>query len=87
VPGSIAAVPAWAWLSAAARRGYVASTTLLGPRLGAAVLLVLTLAGQMVSAVLVDHYGWIGFPRNPVSWERTLGIVLVLAGAWLTMRR
>jgi len=86
-PGSVAAVPVWAWLGGLLGAGYVAGTIVLGPRLGAAALLALTLVGQLATALLVDHYGWIGFPRNPVSWDRTLGIALLLAGAWLVMRR
>ena len=38
-PGSVANVPAWAWLGGLLGAAYVASVTLLGPRLGAMVLL------------------------------------------------
>jgi transporter family-2 protein len=86
-PGSIATVPGWTWLGGLLGAAYVASTTVLGARLGAAAFLALLLAGQMVAAVLVDHYGVIGFPRHPVSWERLVGVALLLLGVWLIMRR
>jgi transporter family-2 protein len=86
-PGSAATVPAWAWFGGLLGAAYVASTTVLGPRLGAATLLALTLAGQMLAALFVDHYGVIGFPQSPVTPARLLGATLLVAGVLLIMRR
>jgi transporter family-2 protein len=86
-PGSTAAVPAWAWFGGLLGAAYVASTTVLGPRLGAAALLALTLGGQMVAALIVDHYGIIGFPQSPVTPSRLIGAALLVAGVLLLMRR
>ena len=86
-PGSAAAVPAWAWFGGLLGAAYVASTTVLGPRLGAAPLLALTLAGQMAAALAVDHYGVIGFPQSPLTASRLLGAALLVAGVLLIMRR
>ena len=87
VPGSVAAVPAWAWFGGLLGAAYVAATTVLGPQLGAAALLALTLAGQMVAALIVDHYGVIGFPQSPVTPARLAGVALLVAGVLLIMRR
>jgi len=87
VPGSAAVVPAWAWLGGLLGALYVASTTVLGPRLGAAALLAFTLAGQMLAALLVDHYGIIGFPQSSITPSRLLGAALLVAGVLLIMRR
>jgi transporter family-2 protein len=86
-PGATSAVPAWAWFGGLLGALYVASTTVLGPRLGAAALLALTLAGQMLAALIVDHYGIIGFPQSPVTPSRLLGAALLVAGVLLIMRR
>lgn len=86
-PGSTAAVPAWAWFGGLLGAAYVASTTVLGPRLGAAALLALTLGGQMVAALIVDHYGVIGFPQSPITPSRLVGAALLVAGVLLIMRR
>jgi transporter family-2 protein len=87
IPGSTAAVPAWAWFGGLLGAAYVAATTVLGPRLGAAALLALTLAGQMVAALVVDHYGVIGFQESPVTPARLAGAALLVAGVMLIMRR
>jgi transporter family-2 protein len=86
-PGSAATVPAWAWFGGLLGAAYVASTTVLGPRLGAATLLALTLAGQMAAALAVDHYGVIGFPQSPLTASRLVGAALLVAGVLLIMRR
>lgn len=86
-PGSAPAVPAWAWFGGLLGALYVAATTVLGPRLGAAALLALTLAGQMLAALIVDHYGIIGFPQSPVTMPRLVGVALLVAGVLLIMRR
>lgn len=87
VPGSTAVVPAWAWLGGLLGAVYVASATVLGPRLGATALLALTLAGQMVAALVVDQYGVIGFPQSAATPARLIGAVLLVAGALLIIRR
>lgn len=87
VPGSVAAVPAWAWFGGLLGATYVAATTVLGPKLGAASFLALTLAGQMVAALLVDHYGVIGFPQSPLTPTRLVGTALLVVGVLLIMRR
>ena len=87
VPGSVTAVPAWAWFGGLLGATYVAATTVLGPKLGAASFLALTLAGQMFAALLVDHYGVIGFPQSPLTPTRLLGTALLVAGVLLIMRR
>ena len=87
VPGSTATVPARAWFGGLLGALYVASTTVLGPRLGAAALLALTLSGQMLAALIIDHYGIIGFPQSTITPSRLLGAALLVAGVLLIMRR
>lgn len=86
-PGSVASIPGWAWFGGLLGALYVASTTVLGPRLGAAALLALTLAGQMLASLAVDHYGVMGFPQNTVTPSRLLGAALLVVGALLIVRR
>jgi transporter family-2 protein len=80
-------VPAWAWLGGLLGASYVFAVTLLGPRLGAVALVALVLAGQLGAALLLDHYGALGFPRVEVTLSRLLGALLLVAGALLIVRR
>jgi transporter family-2 protein len=86
-PASMASVPGWAWSAGLLGAAYVAATTVLGPRLGAATLLALTLVGQLSAAVVVDHFGIVGFPQHTFGWPRAVGIALLLAGTLLIVRR
>jgi len=56
------------------------------PRIGAATLLGVSVAGQMLVSLLLDHYGLIGYPVHPVSAWRIVGAALLLAGVWLIQR-
>lgn len=86
-PGSAATVPAWAWFGGLLGAVYVAAYIVLVPRLGAVTLIALTIAGQMIAALAVDHFGIIGFPQSPVTPARLLGVALLVAGVLLITRR
>ena len=86
-PGSFGQVPGWAWFGGLLGAAYVASVTVLGPRLGAMALVSLALAGQLGAALIVDRYGVLGFPQVPITPVRLLGAALLLVGALLVMRR
>ena len=62
---------------------YVVSAILLAPRLGAGVLVALVVAGQIFSALLLDHYGLVGFPEQGLTLGRAVGAVLLVAGVVL----
>jgi bacterial/archaeal transporter family-2 protein len=86
-PGSIGQVPAWAWFGGLLGAAYVASVTVLGPRLGGVALLALVLAGQLGAALIADQFGVLGFPRLPITPTRLLGAALLVVGALLVVRR
>ena len=65
---------------------YVTVATLAGPRIGALLLLSLTVAGQMVASIVVDHYGLLGFPQQPATLLRLLGVAFLVAGIVLVSR-
>jgi transporter family-2 protein len=82
----LAAVPAWAWLGGFLGAFYVAVATLVGPRIGAAALLALTVLGQLLASLLVDQFGWLGFPTQPISLTKLAGVALLLGGVGLIVR-
>ncbi len=75
--------PGWLWIGGVIGALYVASAAALTPRLGAAGFLVCVVAGQMVAAVLADHYGLMGLTPKAMDWQRWAGVALVLGGVWL----
>lgn len=85
VPAALGKVPWWAWLGGVIGALFVASATLLVPRLGAASLICLVVAGQLVGSVALDHFGVL-HARQPVDGLRVLGLLLVIGGALLVVR-
>jgi transporter family-2 protein len=84
---ALASVPLWAWFGGLFGAFYVAISTIVATEVGAASLLALALLGQLAMALVVDHFGWLGLPVNPISWTRLAGVGLLLAGVWLVTRR
>lgn len=74
------------WVGGLLGAFFVASLIILTPRLGIALTLGLTIAGQMVFALIMDHYGWLGTPVIAITWPRVLGVVLIIAGVWLVQK-
>ena len=81
-----ASVPLWAWFGGLFGAFYVAISTIVASELGAASLLALALMGQLAMALVVDHYGWLGLPVNPITWTRLAGVALLAGGVWLVTR-
>ncbi|MDI5789228.1 DMT family transporter [Bacillus licheniformis] len=40
----------------------------------------LALSGQMIIALVIDHFGWFGIPKHRLNVQRILGIVLMITG-------
>jgi bacterial/archaeal transporter family-2 protein len=82
----LSAVPVWAWFGGIFGAFYVASSTVVAAEVGTASLLALALAGQLATALVVDHYGWLGLPEHPITWVRIAGVGFLGIGVWLIAR-
>jgi bacterial/archaeal transporter family-2 protein len=80
------AAPWWVWVGGLLGANYIVIAILLVPRIGAATLLAVSVAGQMVVSLLLDHHGLIGYPVHPLSPWRIVGAGLLLAGVGLIQR-
>jgi bacterial/archaeal transporter family-2 protein len=78
--GRALAGPWWLWLGGVLGALYLASATAVTPKLGAGGFLVWVVAGQMITALAVDHFGLMGLEPKPASLWRIVGIALILAG-------
>jgi transporter family-2 protein len=62
---------------------YIAISILLLPRLGAATVIALIVAGQMIGSLAFDHFGLLGVPVHPLNMFRLAGAALLVVGAIL----
>lgn len=56
------------------------------PRAGVGVTTALLILAQMGIGLLIDHYGWLGVPANPINVTRLLGAGAILLGAFLVTK-
>lgn len=67
---------------------FVVTVTLISvAQIGAGNMFVLVVAGQLITAVLMDHFGLLGMKHNPVSLQKLIGIVLLVGGAYLVNKK
>ena len=73
----------WMWIGGCLGTLYVWSTIFATPRIGAALALALTIAGQMIAALFLDHFGAIGLTKYAANPTRIAGVVFVVLGVSL----
>ena len=54
-------------------------------RAGAVGATTAIIVGQIGTAALIDHLGWLGIARIPFSPLKLLGIALLAVGAWILL--
>jgi transporter family-2 protein len=47
---------------------------------------VMLLTGQILSAMLLSHFGWLGSPVAPVTLSNIMGALLMIGGVYLATR-
>ncbi len=73
----------WAWGGGVFGALYIGISILLIPRLGTAAFVGFLVAGQMLCSLILDRYGLLGVPPQPLDWLRIAGAVLLVAGVIL----
>lgn len=71
--GVAGVVITWTVAAAVTRLGMVNATTGI-------------LVAQIVTAAVLDHFGWLGLERLPFTFSRGVGALLLVMGAWLLIR-
>lgn len=59
---------------------YIGSITYASPRIGLGNAIFLVLVGQLISAAIIDHYGWFASMQSPITERRFIGLALMVAG-------
>lgn len=83
IVASLAAIPAqpwWSLLGGLLGAGALLSYVVLAPKIGLSALLGLAIAGQIISSLLIDHFGLMGASERPVSLGKLAGSMVMLAG-------
>jgi transporter family-2 protein len=80
---AFAEVPWWAWLGGVLGGLYVLTVIFLAEKLGAAIFTGLTVTAGIITSVLLDHYGLVGFKQHTAGLWRVAGCLLMIGGLTL----
>ena len=56
------------------------------PQIGAGPMTMMLLGGQILSAMMLSHFGWLGSPVQPLTLTNALGALVMLGGIFLATR-
>ncbi|GAB6139107.1 DMT family transporter [Halanaerobaculum tunisiense] len=73
----------WMWLGGLFGALYIFTTTFISPKIGFANMFSLVIAGQMILAMLLDHFGILRNTIHTINPLRILGIILLIIGVYL----
>ena len=80
------ALPPAAWLGGLYGAVFVVASAYAVPRLGVATTIVLMVAGQMMLSLILDHFGFMGVPKQPITLTRLAGVAMLIGGVLLVRR-
>jgi transporter family-2 protein len=80
-------VPLYQYLGGLLGVCFVSIAIVSAPVIGAAPMFALIIGGQLLAALCFDHFGLIGFKTNPISLIKVVGILMVIAGAYLIIKK
>ena len=65
---------------------YVFTALIVVKTIGAGGVAAATITGQLTLSIVLDRLGVLGLEETPITWERMLGVALLLAGTYLIVR-
>jgi transporter family-2 protein len=81
--GGIRNVSWWHLLGGLIGAVFVTATLIAAPQIGVTRMVIATLAGQMIAALLIDRFGWLGITPKPIELTRVAGVVLLIVSVLL----
>lgn len=85
--GDVVRQPVWLWTGGALSVLIIVAITVAPPRIGLAATIGTIIALNLGVAALIDRFGWFGYDRIALGWARIAGLVLLGAGAALTLSK
>ena len=85
--GNVGRAPWWALIGGLLGAVYVSVALVVVRTLGAAGLTAVVITGQLAVSVVIDRFGLLGVARQQVSAQRVIGLVLLVAGVVLVVRK
>jgi transporter family-2 protein len=84
---SFNSLPKWAWLGGVCAAYYLIASLVALPKLGAASVFSLVIAGQVFTAIILDATGAFAVSQIPLTSTRLIGAAFLLIGVILIQKR
>lgn len=75
--------PAYSYVGGLIVATYVLVITYLAPRMGVGNAICFVVTGQILMAVLIDHFAWLGATASPIDLRRCGGVILMIFGLFM----
>ena len=83
VTAGLGGAPWWVWTGGAFGATFIVVTIVLTAKIGATLTLASIIVGQLMAALVVDHYGLFGGTVVRLSPTRVIGVALLVLGVTL----
>jgi transporter family-2 protein len=83
-PGRTA--PWYIWLGGFLGAVFLGYITWVNQRQGVALTFILVVCGQILMAMLLDHFGWLGTAQRSITPVQLAGVALILGGIFLVRK-
>ena len=84
--GDVTGVPWYLLLGGVLGAAYVFSALVTVSSIGAGGVAAATITGQLTFSLILDRVGFLGLEATPITLDRILGVLLLLAGTFLIVR-
>jgi transporter family-2 protein len=71
------------WLGGVIIAMNILTFSIVPQKIGVGNTIIFFIAGQIISSVLIEQYGWLHYAAHPVNWARVAGISLLVTGVVL----
>ena len=84
---NLLSMPWYLWIGGFLGVYAISISVFTAPKLGFLTFSGLIIFGQIVTSMLLDHFGLLGVNKTPINWQRFLGGVVIFIGVLLTLQR
>lgn len=86
VHGPVREIPWYAWSAGLLGLVIVGGIGYAAPRLGLSRTILVSVAAQLITAAVIDHFGLFGAAQRSLDLARISGFALAFSGVWLIVR-
>jgi len=83
---ALSEAPWYAYLGGVIGVGIIYLVAASIPEVGVANATTAIIIGQVVTAIIIDHFGVFGLERMPYGWSQILGLILLVIGGKLLLK-